>query len=121
MVFPLRQASFSLSAMPAIPRPPAQPLSPIRRLLRQVILGSARTFGMKLVDSKTGESLGRAFVIPFGGKIHVVGLEAEKAVRVGFLNQHRLTYWKQEIGFQAAKEPDFSAAPGKSKEDADAI
>ena len=43
-------------------------------------------------DYRTGEKIGRALLIPWRGKVHVVGLK--EAVRVVFLPQERLTFWK---------------------------
>jgi hypothetical protein len=77
----------------------------VRLLLRKVGLTFARAFGMAIIDAQTGKALGRALLIPWRGKIHVIGLEA--AVRPTFLPQTRLTYWKQEIGFTVHCAPDF--------------
>jgi hypothetical protein len=73
--------------------------------IRALGLAIAHTFGPRIVDQRTGKSLGRALLIPWRGKIHVIGLET--AVRVLFLPQKRLTYWKQEIGFETHSQPDF--------------
>ncbi len=77
----------------------------MRKLIRSLGLWLAHTFGTRIVDSETGRSLGRAFVIPWKGKIHIIGLEAE--VRPAFLPQKRLTYWKQEIVFTVHRPVDF--------------
>lgn len=82
----------------------------LRLLLRQAGLGVAHTLGARIVDSETGESLGRALVIPWGGRIHIIGLN--KPVRAKFLPQARVTYWKQELGFTLHSPPDF---PSQSK------
>ena len=60
---------------------------------------------MKIRDAQSGRILGRVLMIPWGGKIHVIGLP--EAVRPFFLPQKRLTYWKQEIGFTVRPAPDF--------------
>lgn len=77
----------------------------MRMWIRSVGLAITRTFGAKIVDYETGRALGRAFLFPWRGKIHVIGLET--AVRPVFLPQKRLTYWKQEIGFTVHPPPDF--------------
>lgn len=77
----------------------------IRHLIRSLVLKIARTFGTPLKDFRTGESLGRAFIIAWRGKIHVIGLQA--VVRPTFQPQKRLTYWKQEIVFTEHPPPDF--------------
>jgi hypothetical protein len=77
--------------------------------LRGFGLAIARLLGSDLVDSRTGAKIGRALLVPWRGKIHVIGLD--EAVKVGFLPQTRLTFWKQEIGFSAHPDPDFSHEP----------
>jgi len=64
-------------------------------------------FGTRLCDAETGEVLGRALIIPWRGRILVIGLE-EVTVRPTFLPQKRLTYWKQELGFTRYPLPDVS-------------
>lgn len=80
----------------------------MRMWIRALGLGMAHIFGTRIVDQRTGKSLGRALLVPWRGKIHVIGLET--AVRVFFLPQRRLTYWKQEIGFETHSPPDFPNA-----------
>jgi hypothetical protein len=77
----------------------------IRMLLRRIGLAIARRFASDLRDDITGERLGRALLIPWRGKIHVVGLD--QPLRVAWSAQKRLTYWKQEIGFTKAEPVDF--------------
>ena len=76
-----------------------------KNFLRSIGLNIARRFGTKLIDAETGKTLGRALIIPWRGKLHVIGLNS--TVRVLFLPQTRLTYWKQEIGFTTHPPPDF--------------
>ena len=78
----------------------------MRHFFRAIGLFCARLVGTRLVDFQTGRDLGKALIIPWRGKVHVIGLE--RAVRVVFLPQKRLTYWKQEIGFTTQPPPDFS-------------
>jgi hypothetical protein len=77
----------------------------IRKFIRTVGLKIAQTIGTKIEDFPSGRSLGRALVIPWRGKIHVIGLKA--AVLPMFQPQKRLTYWKQEIVFIERPPPDF--------------
>lgn len=77
----------------------------MRKLVRSVILFVARTFGTHITDNETKESLGRVLIIPWRGKVHVIGLQ--RAVRIEFRPQERLTYWKQEIVFRVHPPPDF--------------
>ena len=80
-----------------------------RFALRALVLSLARLLGSRLVDARTGRVLGRALLVPFRGKIHVIGLET--AVVPIFIPQDRLTYWKQELGFTAHPPPDFPHEP----------
>jgi hypothetical protein len=77
--------------------------------IRALGLAVARLFASDLVDFRTGEKVGRALLLPWRGKIHVIGLE--EPVQVAFLPQKRLTFWKQEIGFSAHPAPDFPHEP----------
>src|SRR5437016_1295900 len=77
----------------------------IRKFIRAVGLKIAQTIGTRVKDFSSGQSLGRALVIPWRGKIHVIGLDV--AVRPMFQAQKRLTYWKQEIVFTEHPPPDF--------------
>lgn len=81
----------------------------LRFALRAVVLSVARLVGSRVVDARTGRVLGRALLVPFGGKIHVIGLKT--AVVPMFIPQERLTYWKQELGFTAHPPPDFPHEP----------
>ena len=82
----------------------------IRKFIRAVGLKIAQTIGMRIKDFPSGRSLGRALIIPWQGKIHVIGLDVavrHVAVRPMFQPQKRLTYWKQEIVFTEHPLPDF--------------
>ena len=69
------------------------------RLLKAVL-------GMRLVDQRTGEDLGRVVVIRWRGRLRIIGLEG-KAVRPHFLSQESETYWAQDLGFSTHPDPDF--------------
>jgi len=77
----------------------------MRKLIRSAVLMVAHTFGARVIDFESGRLLGKALIIPWRGKIHVIGLEA--AIRPMFQPQKRLTYWKQEIVFAEHPPPDF--------------
>ena len=96
-----------------------------RKLMRTIGMKLVRRFGARLRDAETGEVLGRVLVVPWRGRIHVIGLE-EVTVRPAFLPQQRLTYWKQDLGFTRMPPPDFpheaeqhqtESNAGKSKRD----
>jgi hypothetical protein len=81
----------------------------LKLAVRALLLSFARLVGSQLVDVRTGRVLGRALLVPFRGKIHVIGLETP--VVPIFAPQDRLTYWKQELGFTAHPPPDFPHEP----------
>ena len=84
-------------------------MAKVKLALRAVALSVARFVGSDLVDARTGHVLGRALLVSFGGKVHVIGLET--SVVPVFLPQSRLTYWKQELGFTKHPPPDFPHEP----------
>lgn len=83
----------------------------MRQAIRDLGIRFVQRFGAEILDQETGHSLGRALLVPWAGKIHVIGLSA--AVRPVFLPQKRLTYWKQELGFTAHPAVDFPRASEK--------
>jgi len=83
-----------------------RPLVPLlTKIFRGLLLKLAHTFGILLKDQRTGEPLGRVLVVPFRGKLWIIGLSA--SVRPEFLPQIRTTYWKQDLGFSTHPDPDF--------------
>lgn len=85
----------------------------IKMLIREAGLAAIHRFGMKVYDSKSGQFLGRALLVPWKGKIHVLGLFS--TVRPVFLPQPRLTFWKQTLGFHTLPRPDFPSLHGSSE------
>ena len=73
--------------------------------VRALGLKCARAFGSQIIDVRTQRPIGKALLIPWRGKVYVIGLE--KAVIPRFLPQERLTYWNQELGFTVHPPPDF--------------
>jgi hypothetical protein len=67
----------------------------------------ASRVGTTLRDAETGEALGKAIVLSWKGRIHLIGLTAPVPLRPIAVSTPRLTYWKTTLGFAAAKEPDY--------------
>lgn len=84
-------------------------LSRLKTILRSLGLRLARRLGSRVMDARTGQSIGRALFVPWRGRIYIIGLEAH--VVPMFLSQTRLTYWKQELGFTVHPLPDFPHEP----------
>ena len=82
----------------------------LKLAVRAVVLWVARLLGSRVVDARTGRVLGRALLVPFRGRVHVIGLDA--IVVPEFVPQERLSYWKQELRFTTHPPPDFSHEPG---------
>ena len=82
----------------------------LKLTLRVVVLFVARLLGSRVVDARTGRVLGRALLVPFRGRVHVIGLDA--VVVPEFVPQERLMYWKQELRFTTHPAPDFPHEPG---------
>ncbi len=57
-----------------------------------------RALGSPITDVRTGEKLGRALLIPWGGKIHILGAHCQLWVATP-VPQEKLIYWCQRIGF----------------------
>jgi len=87
----------------------------MKKTLRNIGVILMRALGSDLVDAETGRVIGRALLLPWRGRIVVLGLSPEQPVRPVFVTQERLTYWKQEIGFTAHPPPDFTS--GRDSDD----
>ena len=81
----------------------------LKMALRGFVLRIIRELGTPVVDQRTGRLLGRALIVAFRGRVHVIGLHAY--VQPVFLPQPRLTYWKQELGFMTHPAPDYPHDP----------
>jgi hypothetical protein len=80
----------------------------------------AALFGRKIIDARTGECVGRAFVRFRHGRVVLIGLRADRALYPVFKTQPRATYWQQEIEFRSHPEPDFADEPIDDQRDPDA-
>lgn len=86
----------------------------MKMLVRAIGLTIVKKIGMKIRDAQSGRTLGRVLMIPWGGRIHMIGLP--EGVQPLFLPQKRLTYWKQEMGFKIRAAPDFPHLDQKETE-----
>lgn len=76
-------------------------------LVRHIGMTLARTFGSQIKDCETGQVLGTALLVVYGGKIRMIGYEGPP-IRPVFLPMERITYWKSAIGFRKMNEVDFA-------------
>lgn len=72
-----------------------------RRLLFFVYL-----FGCTIRDGRSGEVLGKAIIIPWCGRLMIIGYTGTKYFYPVFKLQERATYWRQEVEFRTHPEPD---------------
>ncbi|MGC4016758.1 MAG: hypothetical protein QM755_19920 [Luteolibacter sp.] len=79
----------------------------MRRLLKNLGLSCIRRFGSPIRDEETGEFLGRAVMVVWRGKIHLIGYSGNTPVKPVFCAQDRVRYWRQTVGFTSPKPPDF--------------
>ena len=55
--------------------------------------------GSKIVDCESGEKLGSAFLISWRGRFYVMAYNGEKPLRVVWLAEDQVRYWRSRIGF----------------------
>ena len=77
----------------------------VKTIVRSLILKIVHWLGSEIRDANTGERLGRALLIPWRGRIIVLGTGLTLVPQ--FYSQPRLTYWKCELGFVRHPEPGF--------------
>ncbi len=79
------------------------------KILRRFALGIISWLSSDIRDVDTGERIGRALLIPWRGRILILGAGvAGYALVPKFCAQRRLTYWKVELGFTRHPGPDYS-------------
>lgn len=66
-----------------------------------------RNFGQKIIDQRTGDTLGKAFLFCWKGRIHLLGYDGKTPLRPVFIKDSQIRYWRQSIGFESHETPDF--------------
>ncbi len=79
----------------------------MRALLRKLGNLYIGLLGSRIRDEETGELLGRALIIVWRGRVHVVGFDGGVALKPVFCSQDKIRYWRQSVGFTRATAPDF--------------
>lgn len=83
-----------------------------RQPFRSVLMGVINLFASNITDIETGEPIGRALLIPWRGRIFILGKGvAGYALVPRFCPQRRLTFWKCELGFTRHPKPDYPREP----------
>jgi hypothetical protein len=87
-------------------------MNSFRRLFRSALMGIINLLASDIRDVETGESIGRALLIPWRGRILILGKGvAGYALVPRFCPQERLTFWKCELGFSRRSAPDYPHEP----------
>jgi hypothetical protein len=84
----------------------------MKTLLRPFLLRIINLLSSNIQDVNTGERIGRALLIPWRGRIVVLGEGvAGYALVPKFCPQKRITFWKCELGFTQHPLPDYPHEP----------
>ena len=83
----------------------------LRKFASKLVVLAAKLLGTTLRDHRTNQPIGKAILLPFRGKIHLLGYHCPQGqgqhVIPKFDTQQRATYWKQTIVFTKHPEPDY--------------
>ena len=79
------------------------------KLIRPFLLWLIRMVGSDIPDAQTGEVIGRALLLPWRGRILILGLVPD-LVPV-FRAETRMVQWKRTLGFTRHALPDFPHEP----------
>jgi hypothetical protein len=82
----------------------------MKMFFRSIVLRVIHWLGSDIHDVHTGQRIGRALLIPWRGRVLVLG--DGLALVAQFHPQSRFTWWKRELGFTRHPEPDFPHEPG---------
>ncbi len=84
----------------------------LRKFLRPWFYRIVDLLSSDIRDIETGEYIGRALLVPWRGRILVVGRGmAGYSLLPRFYPESRLTFWKAELGFTRHAPPDFPHEP----------
>lgn len=91
-----------------------------RRWLYQRLTQLIAILGSTIRDARTGDVLGKAILLPWRGKLIVIGYTGQRYFYPVFKLQKRATYWRQEIEFRTHPDPDEPSTPATESHDRDA-
>ena len=91
----------------------------MRERLSGAVRWLAGRFGRRIIDVRTGEVAGRAFVFCWRGRVVLVGLDPARALYPVFKTEPRATYWRQQIEFRSHPDPDFPDERANDQRDPD--
>ena len=79
------------------------------KIVRPLMLWLIRLAGSDIPDARTGKVIGRALLLPWRGRIFVLGIEP--CLVPVFYPQARMVQWKTVLGFTRHPVPDFPHEP----------
>jgi len=74
--------------------------------LRDLLYWACRTFGQKIHDDTTGELLGKAVIIAFGGRVYLFGYCGDLPLKPVWKSEDRVMYWRSRLVFVTQSLPD---------------
>lgn len=87
-------------------------MSGFKHPIRFLFYGILDLLSSDIHDMQTGERIGRALLVPWRGRIYMLGGGiGGSSLLPRFSPQTRLTFWKIELGFTEHPPPDFRHEP----------
>lgn len=65
-------------------------------------------FGRQIVDCRSGEVLGRAFLVSWFGRFYVLGYNGKKPLQLVWLAEDKVRYWRSRVGFTTYTESEVT-------------
>jgi hypothetical protein len=84
----------------------------MKRCVRHMGMFLVRLLGSDVRDEVDGELLGRAFMVCWRGRVHLIGYEGVP-LRLVCVPQEKIRYWRITLGFTKAEVPDFGRVKAK--------
>lgn len=87
------------------------------RSLGSILRRVAGLVGSTIKDVETGEILGKAIVLVWKGRVHLIGYTGSVPLRPVAVPSRDIAYWRLTLGFAAPREPDYpSLEPSATRE-----
>jgi hypothetical protein len=83
----------------------------MKKCIRNIGMCLIRVIGSDIRDAADGSYLGRALLLSWRGRVHLIGYEGPP-LRPVCVPQSGIKYWRITLGFQKASVPDFPRVGG---------